>query len=144
MAAAKEIRNQIRSIKNTQKITRAMEMVAASKMRKAQSRMRAARPYAERIRRVIAHVSAASTEYVHPFMVEREPKSVGYIVVSTDRGLCGGLNSNVFRAMLGELDRARTDGLFCVFLMLRIWFRISFAAAILSPQLSGLTRRGSP
>jgi len=111
MAGAKEIRTKIQSVKNTQKITRAMEMVAASKMRRAQERMAMARPYAERIRSVIAHVSAAHTEYVHPFLVQREVKRVGYIVVSTDRGLCGGLNSNVFRNMLGEVDRNRAEGL---------------------------------
>jgi F-type H+-transporting ATPase subunit gamma len=111
MAGAKEIRTKIQSIKNTQKITRAMEMVAASKMRRAQERMHTARPYAEKIRHVIAHVAAASTEYVHPFLVEREVGRVGYIVVSTDRGLCGGLNSNMFRTMLGEIDANRAKGI---------------------------------
>ncbi len=111
MAGEKEIRTKVQSVKNTQKITRAMEMVAASKMRKAQDRMTAARPYADKIRRVIAHLSAAKAEYVHPFMVEREAKGVGYIVISTDRGLCGGLNSNVFRNMLGEIDQNRAEGL---------------------------------
>ena len=94
MAGAKEIRTKIRSVQNTQKITRAMEMVAASKMRKAQDRMLAARPYAEKMRSVVAHVAAASLEYKHPFLIEREAKRVGYIVISSDRGLCGGLNNN--------------------------------------------------
>ena len=103
MAAAKEIRTQIKSIKNTQKITKAMEMVAASKMRKAQDRMVAARPYAEKIRSVVAHIGKASLEYKHPFTVVREPKRVGFIVVSSDRGLCGGLNMNVFRKTMSDM-----------------------------------------
>ena len=108
MAGAKEIRTQIGSVKNTQKITRAMEMVAASKMRKAQERMRAARPYADKMRTVIAHVAAARSEYKHPFLIERETvQRVGFIVVSTDRGLCGGLNSILFRMMVGEIDKWR-------------------------------------
>ena len=88
MAGAKEIRTQISSIKSTQKITSAMEMVAASKMRKAQERMKATRPYAEKMRQVIGHIAKANVQYKHPFMVEREVKRVGYVVVSTDRGLC--------------------------------------------------------
>lgn len=104
MAGAKEIRSKIGSVLNTRKITSAMEMVAASKMRKAQERMVAARPYAEKMRSVIAHVSSAHTEYTHPFMQEREQVSrVGFIVVSSDRGLCGGLNSNMFRMLLREV-----------------------------------------
>jgi F-type H+-transporting ATPase subunit gamma len=98
MAGAKEIRTKIRSIKSTQKITRAMEMVAASKMRKAQERMRASRPYASRIRNVISHLAAGRLEYQHPYLIERDPKRVGFMVISTDRGLCGGLNANLFRA----------------------------------------------
>jgi F-type H+-transporting ATPase subunit gamma len=105
MAAAKEIRTKIASVKNTQKITKAMEMVAASKMRKAQNRMHAARPYANKIRNVIAHMAHASSEYHHPFMIERsEVKRIGLIVVSTDRGLCGGLNSNLFRELLKRMQ----------------------------------------
>jgi len=105
MAGGKEIRGKIRSIQNTQKITRAMEMVAASKMRKAQERMRKARPYAEKMRKVIAHVSAAHVEYTHPYLVEREEvRRIGYIVISTDRGLCGGLNSNLFRKLVRDMD----------------------------------------
>jgi F-type H+-transporting ATPase subunit gamma len=100
MPGTKEIRSKIASVKSTQKITKAMEMVAASKMRKAQDRMRLARPYAERIRTVIGHLNEANPDYRHPFLVEREPKSVGFIIVSTDRGLCGGLNTNVFKSAL--------------------------------------------
>lgn len=101
MAAGKEIRNQIRSIQNTQKITRAMEMVAASKMRKAQERMRMARPYAEKIRAVIGHLHYAHPEYRHPFLLEREAKRAGIIVITSDRGLCGGLNTNVLKTTIG-------------------------------------------
>lgn len=97
MAGAKEIRTQIKSIQNTQKITKAMEMVAASKMRKAQDRMRASRPYAEKMRTVVAHLGRAHPEYRHPFLIEREAKRVGLIVISSDRGLCGGLNTNLFK-----------------------------------------------
>jgi len=97
MAGAKEIRSKIKSIKSTQKITRAMEMVAASKMRKAQERMQSSRPYAKRIRTVIGHLAKGRLEYKHPYLVEREPKRIGLIVISTDRGLCGGLNANLFK-----------------------------------------------
>jgi len=110
MASGKEIRTQIKSIKNTQKITRAMEMVAASKMRKAQDRMRAARPYAEKIRNVISHLRLSHPEYKHPFMIEREAKRVGYIIISSDRGLCGGLNTNVFKAALKEITQWSDKG----------------------------------
>lgn len=102
MAAAKEIRTQIGSIKNTQKITSAMEMVAASKMRKAQERMTASQPYAKLIRRVVSHIAKANPEYRHEYMIERDIKRVGYIVVSSDRGLAGGLNVNVFKAVTRE------------------------------------------
>src|SRR5437899_4213037 len=100
MAIAKEIRLKIHSIKNTQKITKAMEMVAASKMRKTQDRMHKAIPYAKLIRRVIEHVAKANSEYHHPFMEKRDIKRVGYIIVSTDRGLCGGLNSNLLKSTI--------------------------------------------
>lgn len=103
MAGAKEVKGKIKSVENTQKITKAMEMVAASKMRKAQERVEAARPYAEKIRRTIGHLSQANPDFEHPFMVKREVKRVGMIVISTDRGLCGGLNINLFRKVLGEL-----------------------------------------
>ncbi len=100
MPGTKEIRTKIASVKSTQKITKAMEMVAASKMRRAQDRMRLSRPYAEKIRVVIGHLNKANPDYKHPFLVEREPKSVGIIVVSSDRGLCGALNTNVFKSTL--------------------------------------------
>ena len=111
MAGAKEIRTKIRSIQNTQKITSAMEMVAASKMRRAQERMRAARPYAHSIRQVVAHVRHASLEYKHPYCVERPASAVGYVIVSSDRGLCGGLNINLFRKVLDDMDQWNDGGL---------------------------------
>ena len=107
MAGEKEIRNKIRSVQNMQKITSAMEKVAASKIRKAQAQMEASRPYAERIRRVISHLSEAHPDARHPFMVARDVKRVGIIVISTDRGLCGGLNANLFRSVIGELAEYR-------------------------------------
>jgi F-type H+-transporting ATPase subunit gamma len=110
MAVGKEIRNQIKSIKNTQKITRAMEMVAASKMRKAQERMRASRPYAEKILEVVGHLANAHPEYAHPFLKDRPVKRVGIIVVSTDRGLCGGLNTNAFKAAVIAMREWRDQG----------------------------------
>ena len=101
MASGKEVRTKIKSIQNTQKITKAMEMVAASKMRKAQDRMAASRPYSDKMRQVIHHLAFAHTEYKHPYLLERnEVKRVGYIIISTDRGLCGGLNTNEFKAVL--------------------------------------------
>jgi F-type H+-transporting ATPase subunit gamma len=117
MAVGKEIRTKIKSIQNTQKITKAMEMVAASKLRKTQERMEAARPYAEKIRNVISHVAGAQTEYRHSFLIERPIKRVGYIVISTDRGLCGGLNTNMFRALTLHLREQHEQGVeteFCV------------------------------
>lgn len=111
MAGAKEIRTKIKSIKNTQKITRAMEMVAASKMRKAQERMYAARPYAEKIRTVISHLAHAHTEYRPPALMDRpDVKRVGYIVISTDRGLCGGLNTNLFKATVQSMREWQAKG----------------------------------
>lgn len=111
MAVGKEIRTQIKSIENTKKITRAMEMVAASKMRKAQDRMAASRPYADKMRQVIAHLAHAHPEYKHPYLEEREQvKRVGFIVVSSDRGLCGGLNSNLFRKLLKEMQAWEEKG----------------------------------
>ncbi len=104
MAVGKEIRTKIKSIQNTQKITRAMEMVAASKMRKAQDRMRASRPYAKKIRNVISHLAHAHPEYRHPYLQKRETvKRVGLIIISSDRGLCGGLNTNLFKAAVGAM-----------------------------------------
>ncbi|MBE0510246.1 MAG: F0F1 ATP synthase subunit gamma [Chromatiales bacterium] len=111
MASGKEIRSKIKSVQNTQKITRAMEMVAASKMRKAQDRMSATRPYAENIRRVIGHLAMAHPEYTHSYMREREVKRVGIIVISTDRGLCGGLNTNLFKAGLGVMREWKDKGI---------------------------------
>ncbi|MCP4302340.1 MAG: F0F1 ATP synthase subunit gamma [Gammaproteobacteria bacterium] len=103
MPGEKEIRSKIASVKNMQKITSAMEKVAASKIRKAQLQMEASRPYAERIRRVIGHLAHANPDYKHPFLTERKVERVGYIVISTDRGLCGGLNVNLFKTMIGEI-----------------------------------------
>ncbi|WP_136065071.1 F0F1 ATP synthase subunit gamma [Modicisalibacter radicis] len=110
MAAAKEIRTQIGSIKNTQKITSAMEMVAASKMRKAQERMWASQPYAKQIRKVVGHIAKANPEYRHPYTLEREVERVGYIVVSSDRGLAGGLNVNLFKTLVREAKGWRDKG----------------------------------
>jgi F-type H+-transporting ATPase subunit gamma len=109
MAVGKEIRTKISSIKNTQKITRAMEMVAASKMRKTKDRMQATRPYSKKIGRIIKHLAHANPEYKHPFLIQREVKRVGVIVVSSDRGLCGGLNSNLFRKTLSYLSQWDKD-----------------------------------
>ncbi|WJW75491.1 F0F1 ATP synthase subunit gamma [Thiohalobacter sp. IOR34] len=103
MAGAKEIRTQIKSIQNTRKITKAMEMVAASKMRRAQERMQASRPYANKMRAVIAHLAQAHPEYKHPYLVQREVRRIGLVVISTDRGLCGGLNINLFKTVIGQL-----------------------------------------
>ena len=110
MAGAKEIRTQISSIKSTQKITSAMEMVAASKMRKAQDRMQLGKPYAQRIRAVVGHIANANPEYTHEFMEEREVKRVGFILVSTDRGLCGGLNVNLFKAAIRSMKSWAEQG----------------------------------
>ncbi len=111
MAGSKEIRTKIKSVQNTRKITKAMEMVAASKMRKAQERMRAARPYGEKIRNVAAHISHANPEYRHPFLIERDTvKKVGIIVITADKGLCGGLNTNVLRMALGKIKEWDSEG----------------------------------
>jgi F-type H+-transporting ATPase subunit gamma len=110
MPGVKEIRIKIASFKSTQKITKAMEMVAASKMRKAQDRMRATRPYAEKIRRVIGHLRLANPDFKHPYLVEREAKAVGFIVISTDRGLAGGLNVNLFKSTLAAMREWQNKG----------------------------------
>jgi F-type H+-transporting ATPase subunit gamma len=110
MAGEKEIRTKIRSVKNMQKITKAMEMVAASKIRKAQDQMEASRPYAERIRRVVGHLAHANPDYKHPYLQEREVKRVGYIVISTDRGLCGGLNVNMFKRIIADVTEWKQKG----------------------------------
>lgn len=110
MAAGKEIRSKIRSVENTKKITKAMEMVAASKMRKAQDRMRAARPYSDKVRQIVAHLSRANPEYRHPYMVANDAKVVGLIVVTTDKGLCGGLNANLLRAVTARIRQIQEAG----------------------------------
>jgi F-type H+-transporting ATPase subunit gamma len=110
MAGEKEIRSKIASVKNMQKITSAMEKVAASKIRKAQQQMEESRPYAQRIRRVIGHLAYANPDYRHPFLIERDAKRVGLIVISTDRGLCGGLNANLFKTVIGEIARWQGEG----------------------------------
>jgi F-type H+-transporting ATPase subunit gamma len=110
MAGAKEIRGKIASIKNTRKITKALEMVAASKMRKAQDRMRAARPYAEKVRKIIGHLRQVNLDYKHPFTLDRPVASVGIVVISTDRGLCGSLNLNLFKATLVAIREAQSRG----------------------------------
>ena len=111
MAGAKEIRSKIGSVKNTQKITKAMEMVAASKMRKTQERMAASRPYADTMRKVIGHLALGNLEYKHPYLNERDVKRVGYLVVSTDRGLCGGLNVNLFKKLLNDMKVHADNGI---------------------------------
>ena len=110
MAAGKEIRGKIKSVENTKKITKAMEMVAASKMRKAQERMRAARPYSEKIRNIAANHGKSNPEYVHPFMRTNNAQSSGLIVVTTDKGLCGGMNTNVLRIVTGKLRETQAAG----------------------------------
>ena len=110
MAGAKEIRNKIGSVKNTQKITSAMQMVAASKMRRAQESMAASRPYAVTMRKVIGHIALGNLEYKHPYLEEREAKRVGYIIISTDRGLCGGLNINLFKSALNSMKEWKDQG----------------------------------
>ena len=110
MAAGKEIRGKIKSVENTMKITKAMEMVAASKMRKAQDRMRAARPFTEKVRNIAANLGHANPEYVHPFMEQNDAKGTGYIVVTTDKGLCGGLNTNVLRVLTQKLRDGQAAG----------------------------------
>ncbi|MDZ4349403.1 MAG: F0F1 ATP synthase subunit gamma [Xanthomonadaceae bacterium] len=111
MASGREVKTKIKSIQNTRKVTRALEMVSASKIRKAQDRMKASRPYARLMRQVIGHIAQANSEYQHPFLIEREQvKRVGYVIVSTDRGLCGGLNSTLFRTVLGDIRRWQEKG----------------------------------
>ena len=110
MPSGKEIRNKIKSVENTRKITKAMEMVAASKMRKAQERMRAARPYGEKIRRVAGNLAHALTEYKHPFLMNRDQASVGLILITSDKGLCGGLNSNVLRLVVSKMKAFEAEG----------------------------------
>ncbi len=140
MAGAKEIKTKIASVQNTQKITSAMEMVAASKMRKAQERMTASRPYSEIMRKVIGHVAQGSLEYKHPYLEVREAKRVGYIVVSTDRGLCGGLNVNLFKKVAADVKSWREQGAeveFCPIGARSVQFFKSFGGQV-SAQTSGL------
>ncbi len=112
MAGGREIKTKIKSVQNTRKVTRALEMVSASKIRKAQERMRTSRPYAQAMKQVIGHLAQASTDYQHPFLIERKQvKRVGYIVVSSDRGLAGGLNNNLFRKILGEIRELNAQGI---------------------------------
>jgi len=111
MAGGREIKTKIKSVQNTRKVTRALEMVSASKIRKAQDRMKASRPYARMMRQIVGHLAVANTDYVHPFMVERKDiKRVGYVIVSSDRGLCGGLNSQMFRRILADMRMWREQG----------------------------------
>ncbi|MGI2067766.1 F0F1 ATP synthase subunit gamma [Shewanella sp. MF08487] len=140
MAGAKEIKTKIASVKNTQKITSAMEMVAASKMRRAQERMVASRPYAESIRKVIGHVAQGTLEYKHPYLEVREAKRVGYIVVATDRGLCGGLNANLFKKVVLDMKNWKDQGVefeFCPIGARSVQFFKSFGGQV-SAHASGL------
>jgi F-type H+-transporting ATPase subunit gamma len=128
MAGGREIKTKIKSVQNTRKVTRALEMVSASKIRKAQERMKASRPYARMMRQIVGHLAVANTDYVHPYMVDRKDiKRVGYIVVSTDRGLCGGLNSQMFRRLLADMRGWQEKGveidLVCVGLKASTFFR---------------------
>jgi F-type H+-transporting ATPase subunit gamma len=110
MPGTKEIRTKIASVKSTQKITKAMQMVATSKMRRAQERMKLARPYAEKMRTVIGHLNEANPDFKHPFLLEREPKAIGFIIISTDRGLAGGLNANLFKQVLLQMREWQNKG----------------------------------
>ncbi|HEY9540302.1 MAG TPA: FoF1 ATP synthase subunit gamma, partial [Luteimonas sp.] len=111
MAGGREIKTKIKSVQNTRKVTRALEMVSASKIRKAQERMKASRPYARAMKQVIGHIAQANSEFQHPYLVERKQiKRVGYVIVSSDRGLAGGLNNNLFRKLLGEIRNWQQQG----------------------------------
>jgi F-type H+-transporting ATPase subunit gamma len=131
MAAGKELRTKIKSVENTRKITKAMEMISVSKMRKAQERMRAARPYSEKIRNIASNLGGANPEYVHAFMKSNASTAVGFIVVSTDKGMCGGLNTNLLRAVTAKLKETQTAG------------KTSKAVAIGNKGLSFLNRVGA-
>jgi F-type H+-transporting ATPase subunit gamma len=140
MASGKEIKGKIGSIKNTQKITSAMEMMAASKIRKAQNRMASGRPYAQNMLKVIGHIANGNLEYRHPYMEAREVKRVGYIVVSTDRGLCGGLNSNLFKKVAKDVKAQRDNGVEVAFAALgskAVGFFSRFGGSVLAAE-SGL------
>ena len=141
MAGAKEIKTKIASVQSTQKITKAMEMVATSKMRKTQDRMAASRPYSETIRNVISHVSKASVGYKHPFLVEREVKKIGILVISTDRGMCGGLNVNLFKTTLNQIKNWKEQNISTDLGLIGskgISFFRSFGFINIKGQLSGL------
>ena len=140
MASGKEIKGKIGSIKNTQKITSAMEMMAASKIRKAQNRMASGRPYAQNMLKVIGHIANGNLEYRHPYMEAREVKRVGYIVVSTDRGLCGGLNSNLFKKVAKDVQAKRENGVEVAFAAIgskAVGFFSRFGGSVLAAE-SGL------
>jgi F-type H+-transporting ATPase subunit gamma len=140
MASGKEIKGKIGSIKNTQKITSAMEMMAASKIKKAQDRMASGRPYAQNMLKVIGHIANGNLEYRHPYMEAREVKRVGYIVVSTDRGLCGGLNSNLFKKVAKDVQAKREDGVEVAFAAIgskAVGFFSRFGGSVLAAE-SGL------
>ena len=140
MASGKEIKGKIGSIKNTQKITSAMEMMAASKIRKAQNRMASGRPYAQNMLKVIGHIANGNLEYRHPYMEAREVKRVGYIVISTDRGLCGGLNSNLFKKVAKDVKAQRDNGVEVAFAALgskAVGFFSRFGGSVLAAE-SGL------
>lgn len=140
MASGKEIKGKIGSIKNTQKITSAMEMMAASKIKKAQDHMASGRPYAQNMLKVIGHIANGNLEYRHPYMEAREVKRVGYIVVSTDRGLCGGLNSNLFKKVAKDVQAKREDGVEVAFAAIgskAVGFFSRFGGSVLAAE-SGL------
>ncbi|HBK56961.1 MAG TPA: F0F1 ATP synthase subunit gamma [Xanthomonadales bacterium] len=142
MASGREIKTKIKSVQNTRKVTRALEMVSASKIRKAQDRMKASRPYARLMRQVIGHIAQANSEYKHPFLVERpDTRRVGYIIVSTDRGLCGGLNSSLFRTVLADIRRWQDAGvevdLVCIGQKATAFFR-----RLKLPMLASVTHLG--
>ena len=135
MAVGKEVKDKIQSIKNTQKITKAMEMVAASKMRRAQDYMQSGKPYAQAVRAVIANISGSSAEYMHSYMRQREVKNVGYILISTDRGLCGGLNNNLFKQMVlhaQQWQQASVEAHYCALGQKGISFLKRFGGSIKS------------
>ncbi len=143
MPGTKEIRTKIASVKSTQKITKAMQMVATSKMRRAQDRMKLARPYAEKMRTVIGHLNEANPDFRHPFLIEREPKAVGIIIISTDRGLAGGLNANLFKQVLLQMREWQNKGV-QVSLSIVGTKGIAFFRRLGTPILGSVTGPGRP
>jgi F-type H+-transporting ATPase subunit gamma len=141
MPGTKEIRTKIASVKSTQKITKAMQMVATSKMRRAQDRMKLARPYAQKMRTVIGHLNEANPDYRHPFLIEREPKAVGIIIISTDRGLAGGLNANLFKQVLLQMREWQGKGA-QVSLAIAGTKGLAFFRRLGTPILGSITRLG--